>query len=279
MHQHLSNPMNSGMMDLWRPDLLVMVIGLAVWYIWATSPRQSKRGKNHNLSGGERVSFLLGLLLFYLALGTPLAYYGHHYSFSLHMIQQSLIFFMVTPLILIGTPEPWIRSLLGNRLIGRVIGFFTKPMLAVVLFNMLFSLYHVPLVFDTLHANTYLQVICHIILQGAAFFMWWPILCPMRKGKSLSHLKKIGYMFANGVLLTPACALIIFANTLLYSSYQTTLPFLPFFSPLEDQQLGGVLMKLIQEVVYACVIGLIFFRWYREENPKEIDQLTNERNW
>lgn len=279
MHHHLQNPAEISIIDMWRPDILVVLLGIGIWYWFATAPDRGKRKTTNPTGLRGQVSFLLGLLLFYIALGTPLAYYGHRYSFSLHMIQQSLTFFMAAPLILFGTPERWIRWLLGHRLIGGAIGFLTKPLLSVVLFNMLFSLYHVPLVFDALHAHPFGQVLFHVLLQGTAFLMWWPILCPLRNGKELSHLKKIGYMFADGVLLTPACALIIFAETLLYKSYQTTLPFITLFSPLEDQQLGGVLMKLIQELVYASVIGFIFFRWYREENPKEMDQLTNERNW
>ncbi|MGD8189723.1 cytochrome c oxidase assembly protein [Brevibacillus ginsengisoli] len=279
MHHHLQNPTELSIMELWRPDILLVLIGIGFWYLMKSSAFKTKRIHFNPQFLRGQVYFLLGLLLFYIALGTPLAYYGHGYSFSLHMIQQALTFFVAAPFILLGTPTLWIRSLFGHRLISPVLGLFTKPLLSVVLFNMLFSLYHVPLVFDTLHAHPVGQVLYHILLQGTAFCMWWPVLCPLRNGKSLSHLKKVGYMFANGVLLTPACALIIFADTLLYSSYQTTLPFITLLSPLEDQQLGGVLMKLIQEIVYATVIGLIFFRWYREENPREIDQLTNERNW
>jgi putative membrane protein len=42
---------------------------------------------------------------------------------------------------------------------------------------------------------------------------------------------------------------------------------------MEDQQLGGVLMKIIQELVLGVVLGYIFFTWYRKENgvEEEID--------
>lgn len=208
----------------------------------------------------------------YISQGSPLAFYGHHYSFSLHMVQQSIQYFIMAPLLLFGLPDHLIHTVLRHRLWGRIINFFTRPLLAVVLFNMLFSLYHVPLIFDAVSNNAFIHFVFHALLQLSAFGMWWPIFAPETGRKPLSYMMKIGYMFANGVLLTPACALIIFADHLLYKSYQNTLPFLNLFTPLEDQQLGGVLMKLIQEIVYGTVIGMIFYKWYRAENPPEPDQ-------
>jgi putative membrane protein len=42
-------------------------------------------------------------------------------------------------------------------------------------------------------------------------------------------------------------------------------------SLLEDQQLGGVIMKIIQEIIYGCVLGYVFFEWYRKDQA-ESDQ-------
>jgi putative membrane protein len=36
-------------------------------------------------------------------------------------------------------------------------------------------------------------------------------------------------------------------------------------SLLHDQQLGGVLMKVIQEIVYGVVLFHVFFEWYKKE--------------
>ena len=41
---------------------------------------------------------------------------------------------------------------------------------------------------------------------------------------------------------------------------------------LVDQQLGGIIMKIIQEIIYVGVLGNIFIKWYKEEqdNAEEI---------
>ena len=49
--------------------------------------------------------------------------------------------------------------------------------------------------------------------------MWWPMLNPLPEYQTLSDIKKLGYMFANGILLTPACALIIFDGTVVCNVY------------------------------------------------------------
>jgi putative membrane protein len=47
---------------------------------------------------------------------------------------------------------------------------------------------------------------------------------------------------------------------------------------LEDQQLGGVLMKIIQEIVLGYVLGVIFFAWFKKENGEQdsIDPIPTE---
>ena len=45
-------------------------------------------------------------------------------------------------------------------------------------------------------------------------------------------------------------------------------------SLLHDQQLGGVLMKIIQEIVYGVTLAHVFFEWYRKDQIEaESEQL------
>ena len=54
------------------------------------------------------------------------------------------------------------------------------------------------------------------------FAMWWPIIAPIPELDRLSPLQKMTYLFADSILLTPACALIIFAGSLMYKSFPYT---------------------------------------------------------
>lgn len=49
--------------------------------------------------------------------------------------------------------------------------------------------------------------------------MWWQIINNLKEYNTLSVLEKTIYIFANGMLLLPSCALIIFADSPLYQTY------------------------------------------------------------
>ena len=42
---------------------------------------------------------------------------------------------------------------------------------------------------------------------------------------------------------------------------------------VQDQQTGGIIMKIVQEIVYGTIIGYVFFRWARREREKDKEQL------
>jgi putative membrane protein len=45
--------------------------------------------------------------------------------------------------------------------------------------------------------------------------------------------------------------------------------------PIEDQQLGGVIMKIIQEIIYGVLLAMIFFQWYKSEQ-ENADEITKQ---
>ena len=66
----------------------------------------------------KAILFFLSLALLFLIIGTPLAALSH-LSFSLHMLQMSLLYFIIPPLILAGIPERLFEKLLKIPIIKR----------------------------------------------------------------------------------------------------------------------------------------------------------------
>ncbi|WP_307728689.1 cytochrome c oxidase assembly factor CtaG [Alkalicoccobacillus plakortidis] len=243
----------------------------------------------------QKVYFGLGLLALYGGWGSPL-YLTGHMIMSIHMLQMVLAYFVAVPLLLLGTPT-WALSraadFLKKRGIQPIFHFFSNPILALLLFNGLFSFYHVPFMFDSLMQSPLLHSFYQYGLLFAAVLMWWHMLAPLPSVYRLSDLRRIGYIFANGILITPACALIIFAPETMYATYTdplvwanvmsyclpagTEVPFTMFNGPATlafldarmDQQLAGVLMKIMQEIVYGITIGYVFKQWLRKEKQQE----------
>ncbi|HEY0829084.1 MAG TPA: cytochrome c oxidase assembly factor CtaG [Bacilli bacterium] len=287
--------------SLWSPWFMILMMLIIGLYFAMIGPLRHRFSGSAPVGIGKQSLFVTGIILYYIAQGSPLYLLGH-LMFSAHMVSMSLAYLIVPPLILLGLPVWFLRSLINLPAIKKMITFLTHPIFTLLLFNMLFSFYHFPMVFDYIMTHYFIHAVYFMALLAAAFLMWWTIVCPVPEMDRLSELKKMGFIFANGVLLTPACALIIFANTTLYGTFSdphtwadalgycvpANTAFLierfsgpEFFAlvpPLEDQQLGGVIMKLIQEFVYGTILFFIFYKWYRRENPQDaVDPMPRER--
>jgi putative membrane protein len=259
----------AGFFDLWNPVLLLLVVVIGIVYSKQVKSTKKTIGDAEKIGTRQKLAFYTGLALFYIGQGSPINYIGHHYLFSFHMLQQTILYLTVPIFIWTGMPASLLRPLIKNRVVYGLLSFFTRPLIAIFMFNILFSIYHMPFIMDGLMNNEFLLLGYHAILLITAFLMWFPVFCPLPELNRLTDLKKIAYIFGNGMLLTPACALIIFADTLLYEMYTNVVIPYPHLSPLDDQQLGGVIMKIIQEIVYGSALAYIFFNWYRRERSKD----------
>lgn len=278
----------------WSPLMFLIVASVAVLYILAVNTYRNDWFKGAPPVPAKKQALMLtGLALFYFAQGGPLDLAGHLW-FTAHMMSMAVSYLMAPPLILYGIPDWMYRSMLRNARVQKVFRGFTNPILGLVSFNMLFSLYHLPAVHDYIMTNYTLHTVYYGILLVAALMMWWNVVAPLPEWERLTDVKKMGYVFANGVLLTPACALIIFAPEAVFATYsdpqvwakalgycvpQDAETILARFSgpqefaimdPKDDQQLGGILMKLIQEVTYGTILFYNFLRWYKRENPSDV---------
>lgn len=268
--EHMHHGDNPGWYDLWNPWMMIAVLGAGFVYFYLTGPAGRRFGGYVPVGKGRKVCMAAALLLFWSVEGTPVAFYGHEDLFSAHMLQQSVLYLVLPPLVYLSLPEWLLRPLFAKEWMKRLYP-LTHPLISVLGFNLAFSVYHLPIVFDSAYANPILHQTYHSVLMLLAFHMWFPVFCPVKEWNRLSDLQRMAYIFANGVLLTPACALIIFAKTLLYDAYRNAPGFISWLPALDDQQLGGVIMKILQEVVYGTVLAYCFFTWYRKERREEDD--------
>jgi putative membrane protein len=261
-----------GFTNLWSPAVMFFVVLLGVIYRLAIGKWRSFFPNSMRVGGWQQFSFYSGLILYYVSYGSPMNYFGHYMMFSFHMIQQSIAFLIVPPLIWLGVPAWMIRPVLESRWIKAWFRVGFNPVVGILMFNMIFSIYHIPLVFNYVYEIGWLHAVYHYVLLITAFQMWFIVFCPVHEYDRLSSLQKLAFVFGMGILITPACALIIFAGKLLYPHYAEVPQQFMILPLLEDQQLGGVVMKIMQEIVYGTVIGFIFFRWFNTERRKEAEE-------
>jgi putative membrane protein len=258
--------------QLWSPGILLMLVVLGIAYSLAVGAYRSRFEDSEPVSMKQKLYFWSGLALWYAAEGTPIAYYGHHYLFSIHMLQQSLLYLIMPPLLLLGIPGWLLQAVVRGPRMERFVQYLTNPIAALFLFNFIFSMYHVPVVMDYLMQQPLLLTSYKAVFLLSAFLMWFPVFTPLPQFDQMSDLKKMAYIFINGLLLTPACALIIFANEPMYAMYAAVPASMMLLSMVDDQQLGGVIMKIVQEIVYGFALGYIFFRWFRRERKQDEEE-------
>lgn len=248
-------------------NIFIILIGIALVFFY----NHKHRTKSFFVTKKQKISFFTGVAFFVLALGSPIYSVGH-YLFSVHMLIQSIIYLAVPPLILFGLPEKELDEYISKRAaFKKAIHLLTKPVLALLLFNGFFSFYHVPFIFDYLMSSQLYMTLSILLLLILSFIMWWPIVSPVKNMDYMKPLYKIAYICGMGILLTPACALIIFSKDLLYTSYMHSAQLFGIGS-LDDQQAGGALMKIIQEIIYGVVIALIFFAWAKDQKNDELEE-------
>ncbi|USG64923.1 cytochrome c oxidase assembly protein [Brevibacillus ruminantium] len=276
MHDHhqLGNPVDGGIgsfSDMWSPSVILITILFLILYFALTGPLRHRFSDSSPANGKQKTSFILSMLVFYAGAGSPINFVGHHYLFSMHMLQMALLFFVLPPLLMVSIPG-WLWAVIfRNQKVNAVLRFFTKPIVAAVVFNAFLSFYHVPFILDFASLNHNAMNAFHVFLFFTAFCMWWPIIAPLPHGEAqLVGLKKMAYLFANGILITPACALIIFAGEPVYNHYINAPQIFNDYTPFMDQRLGGILMKLVQEVTYGFVLAHIFKKWRQEEKQNDL---------
>lgn len=284
-----------GFQALWSPNMIIVFIALAIGYLLLTGPWSEKFEEAAPFPAWKKGMFLFGLFLLYLVQEGPLSLLGH-LMFSAHMFNMAVSYIMVPPMLLVGTPGWLIKPIIRFRFI-KPFRFLMHPLLTLVFFNALFSFYHIPDIHDYVMTHYTVHACFYFLMLVTSIMMWWHIINPLPDHKQLSGLKKMGYIFANGVLITPACAMIIFAQSPMYgvftdpSIWKVAMGYCvpagqewvlqefqgpQFFmkiSALDDQQLGGVIMKLMQETLYGILLLYVFRQWYRTENPEDDEDL------
>ncbi|MER2089224.1 MAG: cytochrome c oxidase assembly factor CtaG [Sporosarcina sp.] len=287
-----------GFRALWSPwFLLFIILGMALYLIVSTKMRHRIKD-THPITKKQIFFFMTGMILLYVVKGSPVDLLGH-ILFSMHMVQMAVLLLIVAPLIMMGIPNWMWKKVFDVKIIDKPFRFFTKPILSLLLFSGMFSFYHLPLVLDNVKMSLILHSIFTITLFFAAIFLWWPIINTLEGQPKLHGLKKIGYVILSAILITPACSLIIFVDVPVYETYQSGEAWLKAMAlcvpastlsglsglgisgpelftnmpTLVDQQLGGIIMKIIQELVYVGVLGSIFIKWYKEEQ-ENADEIT-----
>lgn len=260
---HAFTPDGGWGLDAWLVALLLFLTAV----IYARGALRLRHGGRRH--GGLRTAhvfaFLSGWGTLALALLSPLDAWGKA-LFSAHMVQHELLMLIAAPLLVAGKPlavAAWaFRSgqsgsfAVAVRAVrrSRVWRALESPLCAWSLQLLAVWLWHAPRLFQAGLGSDWLHAAQHASFLFSALLFWWALL--RRGSDGLAVLYVLTTAIHTGVL----GALLTFAPQPLYPAYlQTTAAW--GMTPLEDQQLGGLIMWVPAGLILLATAMILFAKW------------------
>lgn len=212
--------------------------------------------------------FFGSIVVFYLAVGSPLDQIGERFLLSAHMIQHQLMIYGAGVLCLTGIP-PWLAASIFDRPgVRPFLRLFFHPILCALGYTLILSVWHAPALYDWALRDKNVHIVEHLMFFGAALWYWWPILSPSRAHPPASYAVQMIYLLAVTILMTPIFAFIAFSDNVLYPTYEYAPRIISSFSPMDDQLLGAAIMKLGGLGVTFIALVVAFYRWYQASEKR-----------
>jgi putative membrane protein len=262
------------LLTTWGFEPVVLVcLALSAWLYWRGLRRLWREAEaGRGVRRWEAWAYAGGWLALFVALVSPLHPLGR-VLFSAHMTQHEILMLVAAPLIVLGRPVIaflWALPLSWARAVGSWAraGWFqkswralTNPFAAWAIHAVALWVWHAPLLFQATIDNEWVHTAQHLSFLLSALLFWWAIIHG-RRGLA-GYGAGVLYLFTTSVHSGALGALITFASSAWYPAYRTTTQSWGL-TPLEDQQLGGLIMWIPAGLVYIAAGLMLFAGWMRE---------------
>jgi putative membrane protein len=237
------------------PVVVIPLLLSAMLYAHGLQRLWRRAGIGRGIRSWQVVCYGSGWLMLAGALVSPLHELGEH-LFTAHMIEHEVIMAAAAPLLAAARPigaflwalPPRLRQVLGGGGRWRPLrcGWIamTSPLPATIWHGAMIWLWHAPPLFDLAVADETVHRLQHVCFLVSALAFWWALVRRAEHGSAVLHL------FATMVHTTLLGALLVLAPRVLY--LRQTEDALQFgLTPLQDQQLAGLVMWVPAGTVYA----------------------------
>jgi putative membrane protein len=216
----------------------------------------------HAIPALRSASFLFGMALVWIALGSPLAAYDHDFL-TVHMIQHLLLMTFAPALIWLGNPllvfahgSRRFARFLREPLVQRFGRALSRPALCWIVSALTLIGWHVPAVFTlAMHSEVW-----HGVEQAsflvAGFLFWLPVIQPWPSASTGPQWSILLYLFLATVPCDILSGFLVFADRVVYPVY-FSMPRHSGFSVLEDQECAAALMWTCVTLVYLVPAAIL----------------------
>ena len=247
-----------------HPSTVVGVATLGALYVWRARRADPRLGEQPP-SRPRQAAFFGGLLTIFLSLNGPLHDLSDGYLFSAHMVQHLLLTLLAMPLLLLGVRGWMLRPLLERPALGAVARRLTTPAACFLIFNIVVAAWHLPPVYNLAMAHHPVHIVQHLMFMAAAVLMWWPLMSPVGELPRLPYPGQMLYCFLMSIPMSIIAIYVAMADQVLYPAYAAA-PRVWGISPMQDQQIGGLIMWVPGGLFFLVIMSVVFFKWAGQEN-------------
>ena len=241
----------------WNFIILSLVILFSLTY-WVAFGRR-----------GRPLYFAGAIVVFLLALVSPLSALANGYVFSAHMVQHILLVLIIPALLLLSLPRSFSLSSPFARLNYPIVGW------AAGVGAM--WLWHAPSLCNAAATSRSVSAIqtTSLLLMGSLF--WWQVIAP-REEQRLSPPAAIVYLFTACTACSVLGIILTFAPVSICPVFQHPTDQLGILSTIRngwgltserDQQIGGLLMWVPMCAIYVTAILAQLARWHSSPQTEE----------
>ena len=235
---------------------------------------------SHPVTAWHKASFFSGLLVLFLALQSPIDPLAEHY-FSVHQVQHLMIRMIGPMLVLLGAPltpmlrglplwvlQGGVRTLVRQSWVRRAYYRLTNPVLAVGIFLGALYLWQVPFMHNPAVRNDFIHELMHISMLFSGFLFWWLVIDPKPHRSRMHYGLRVLYL---GLIVLPNTVLgaaITFSRGVMYQAYGEFPQPIPL-DAIIDQQIGGLLLWVVGDMMSIIAAGIVMVMWYQQEQEKD----------
>jgi putative membrane protein len=260
------------------PGVVIPLLLSAILYVGgAMRLRRAAPTVNRKI---DMFCFVGGWLALVIALVSPIHPWGS-VLFSVHMTQHEILMLIAAPLLVLGRPivpflwalpKPASVSLASwskKRVWSHTWRTISNPFVAWTIHAIVLWSWHIPALFQATLESEFVHALQHASFLFSALLFWWAVIHGRRR--ALGFGLAVLYMFTTALHSGLLGALITFANRVWYPAYiDRTAAW--GLTPLEDQQIGGLVMWVPAGLIYI-VAGLALFTGWLRESEKRAPQL------
>jgi cytochrome c oxidase assembly factor CtaG len=266
-----------GLADAWAngaawtydPWVVVPLYASGILYLRGTLRLWARGGHGRGVRRWQVACFWCGWTLLALALVSPLHWLGER-LFVAHMLEHEIVMVAAAPLLaaarpvgafLWGLPQGWRRALGGLARRAPVASAWraiSDPLAATLLHAVALWAWHMPLLYNAVLADVTAHRLQHVSFLVTALLFWWSLL--YGRARARGYGAAVLYLFAT-MLHSAALGILLTLSRAVWYPAQGPFAAALGLTPLQDQQLAGLIMWVPAGLVYTAAALAFAARW------------------